>query len=208
MIHIEIEGKNSIEAIQKKFKDQLSEKEIRKTTGFALNKTAEKVSGMIAKNLKDEYTITPKYKKRLSKLTKPAGITSDKLYAEVSYDYGTIPMVGFKHRDNNKGKKRTEGVSVEIKKGKNQILKHAFVATMASGHTGIFATGRYNGGKFIHEKLKTSNNKTKITEMKTASPFTMATNKVVKKQLETKIEEQLPKRVQAMLQQKVNKLTK
>lgn len=205
---VTIEGKKSIEAIQKEFADKLSPKEIQKTTAFALNETGKRVGSMINKPIKEEYTTNAKYRKRIAKVTKMAAGQPNRLYTEVSYNYGTIPMVGFKYKDNSKGKNKTAGVTVEIKKGKNKILKHAFVATMKSGHKGIFAAGKYGAKGFIHERIKTTNNKQKITELKTASPFTMATNKAIESKTTATITEQLPKRVRALLQIKVDKLTK
>lgn len=59
-----------------------------------------------------------------------------------------IPLIAFGARQT-----RT-GVSVEVTKGKRSIIRHAFIATMASGHKGVFmregpkrrmAQGRYAG---------------------------------------------------------------
>ena len=97
---------------------------------------------------------------------------------------------------------------IEIKKGKNQVLKHAFVASMVSGHTGIYAAGRYKGAHFMYDKEKTKTGKQKITEMKGPSASTMAANKNTQTHVTTYVEKNLPARLRALLQQKVDKLTK
>jgi hypothetical protein len=43
-----------------------------------------------------------------------------------------VPLAAFPHRQG------TRGVSVEVNRGKRSLVEHAFVATMRSGHRGIF----------------------------------------------------------------------
>jgi hypothetical protein len=43
-----------------------------------------------------------------------------------------VPLVAYPHRQTKKG------VSVEVNRGKRTLLKGAFVATMRSGHKGVF----------------------------------------------------------------------
>jgi len=207
---ITIEGKKSIQSIQNEFANQLSYKEIQKTTAFALNTTARRVIAMAKKDAKKEYTINSKYIGRIADLTKPAKGTVDGLYAAVSYSYKTVPMVGFNFKESKSrtGKRGSGFIMIEIKKSKNQILKHAFVASMASGHKGIYAAGSYKGSKFIHDKVKTSTGKQRVTEMKGPSFSTMAANKNTQAHVTTYVEKNLPSRLRALLQNKVNKLTK
>lgn len=72
-----------------------------------------------------------------------------------------LPLIAF-------GARQTKtGVSVEVTKGSRRILRHAFIATMASGHKGVFmregpkriaSKGRYVGKKRqpIHEAFTAS----------------------------------------------------
>jgi len=208
---ITFEGKKSLQSIQHEFADKLSPKEIRKTTAFALNTTARRVIALSRKEVKKEYTVNNKYLDRMANLSKPASGTVEGLYAAVSYSYKPVPMIGFKSKDNNKSKspkKRTGGVTVEIKRGKNQLLKHAFIATMASGHKGIYAVGSYKGKNFVFDKARSQSGKQRITEMRTSSPMTMISNKNIQKRTIAYIESNLPSRLRALLQNKVNKLTK
>jgi len=209
-VNITFEGKKSIEAIQKEFQGQLSEKQILKTTAYAINETAKRVVSRSKKEIKQEYTVNNKYLNRIHRIKKASGTTSG-LYAEIYFSGKPIPMIGFKYKDKSKkGGKRLKsgGVIVEIFKGKQQLLKHAFIATMKSGHTGIFGNGSYIEGKFVHSKERTASHKSRITEYKSPSPYSMERNKGIKERNFAYIETTLPSRTRALLQNKLNKLTK
>jgi hypothetical protein len=207
---ITMEGKKSIQSIQNEFAKQLSPKEIRKTTAFALNTTARRVIGMAKKEARKEYTVSNKYLDRMSKLSKPAAGTVEGLYAAVSYSFKTVPMVGFNFKESKSrtGKAGSGFIMINIKKSKNEILKHAFVTSTVSGHKGIFEMGRYEGSKFIHEKVKTKTGKIRITQLQGPSASTMAANKNTQEHVTTYVEKNLPSLLRALLQNKVNKLTK
>ena len=210
-INVTIEGKKSIESIQKEFSNQLSEKQILKTTAFALNETSRKVISRSKKEIKQEYTVNNKYLDRMAKVKKPARGTQSGLYTEIHYRYSPVPMIGFKNKD--KGTKKgirlkSGGVQVEILRGKQQLLKHAFISTMRSGHRGIFGRGSYINGKFIFSKERTSSGKSRISEYKTASPFTMGRNRNIESRMTAYVKQTLPSRTKALLQLKVDKLTK
>lgn len=198
------EGKKTAGSVQREFANRLSEKEILKTTAFALNTTARRSQGFVKREVKKDYTTSNKYLDRMSKLSKPASGKQGGLYAEVSYSFKPVPMIGFRHKQNGK----RSGVSVEIKKGKSILMKHSFIATMKSGHQGIFSSGSYVSGKFRPAYSRTSNKKTRITEMRTASPLTMATSKGLQPRIIKYIGQSLPSRLRAMLQRKVDQVTK
>lgn len=186
----------------------LSEKEILKTTAFALNETLKKTKPQIKKEIRAGYTIGRKYQDGMSEVTKKAKATQSGLYSELSLKNAPFPMVGFTYTDKkpkNWRKGMPGGVEVQIKKGKPEILKHAFTATMPNGHTGIFQRGSYKSGKFVPGNVKMVTGKRKITELKTASPFGMFNNKDVQARITQTIKSQLPGRVKALLQQKIDK---
>jgi len=208
---IKVEYKTDLKKIQKEFKSQLSEKEILKTTAFALNETARKTRTQLKKEARAGYTIDKKYQERMSEITKPARGTQSGLYVELSTNTSPIPLIGFKHQDlKPKPWKRgvAGGVQIEVLKGKQQLLKHAFIATMSSGHTGIFQRGSYQNGKFKAGNEKISSGKTRITELKTVSPYFIFKNKDIQKRITQTIESQLPGRLRVFLQKKVDKLKK
>jgi hypothetical protein len=210
-MNIKVEFKTPIGKIQKEFENQLSGKQILKTTAVALNETARKAIPQLKKEAKTRYTIDRKYLSKIAKITKPARGTHSGLYVELSTNTSPTPLIGFKHRNLKPmhwKRGMSGGVQIEVIKGKQHLLKHAFIATMTSGHTGIFQSGRYQGGKFVPGKDRTSSGKTRITELKSASPFSMIRNKDIEKNIQNTIQSQLPGRVRALLQQKVDKLKK
>jgi|WetSurMetagenome_2_1015567.scaffolds.fasta_scaffold267180_2 hypothetical protein len=213
-ISVKYEGNKSMQKVADEFRGQLSEKEIAKTAAFAVNTTARRVLSMVRKEAKKDYTISNKYLQRMAVLSKPARGNASGLYAEVSYNFGTIPMVGFKYKNLNPKKQKyfafnskMKGVQVEIKKGKTMILRHAFIKSMASGHLGIWAHGYYKGKRFIPDNATTSSGKLKITELKSASPYTMYTSKSMSKKIQKYVDDSLTERFRAMLKIKLDKIS-
>lgn len=212
-INITYEGQKSMREVEEDFKNLLSPKEIQKAAALTLNTTARRVLGMIKKEVKKDYTISNKYLDRAAKLTKPAKGTQQGLYAEVGYSFQTIPMIAFKHRDKNKPgfvsfASKINGVQIEIKRGKSQLLRHAFIKTMSSGHEGIFAHGHYNKGSFVSAREFTSSKKPRITELKTASPFTMYTSKAMDQRVTDYVDKTMTERYRTFLQQRVNRIAR
>jgi hypothetical protein len=85
-----------------------------------------------------------------------------------------LPLMSFGARQVGRG------VSVEVTKGKRSIVKHAFIATMQSGHVGVFMRrgekqimrkGRYKGEKKqpIYERFSAS----VAPALKEASPMVL-----------------------------------
>lgn len=209
-VEIRYEGNKSMKKIADEFKDQLSEEQIKKTAAYAVNITARRVMTLVRKEVKKDYTISNKYLERMTKLSKPA--SSSSCFATVSYGYSTLPMIAFKHKslDRNPGfvsyHKKIKGVQMEVKKGKTFILKHSFIKSMVSGHVGVWSHGRYLNGKFVASDERTPKNKPRITQIKTASPFTMYTSDKMDKRVLEYVDKNLTERFKALLQQKVNKL--
>jgi hypothetical protein len=209
---ITFEGRQTVEEIQRKFKGQLSESEILKTTARALNETAKKVQGFIRKQVRQQYTISSKYLNRVSYINHYAKGQQTGLYANVVFSYQTLPMIAFAH--SGVKNKKDQVITVEIKKGKTETWRHAFIATMYNqkksgeyaNHEGIFAAGRYVGKRFEYDHSRTASKRQRITELKTASPFTLMTNKVIEKEVYAYIDRALPSRLEYFLQKKVDKM--
>jgi len=202
-IHITYEGKQSVQEIQKRFKTQLSEKEILKATAYTLNEVAKKAQAFIKKEVKRDYTMSKKYLDRTSKVTHKAQSEATSLYVDIEFNYRPVPMIAFKHTGKPGIRKP---IRVTIKKGKSTTFKHAFIATMNSGHQGIFASGRYINKKFVHDKSTTNSGKTRITELKSASPFTMSTSKAMQPRVMKYAGAMVVSRLKHNLQGKINKM--
>jgi hypothetical protein len=63
--------------------------------------------------------------------------TSDNLVARVSVTGRRIPLIGFKARGPEPSRGRGRGVSYTLPTGRGRI-ENAFIATMGSGHRGVF----------------------------------------------------------------------
>ena len=208
-ISVEIEGRKSIKDIQREFEKHLSPNQIKKSTALAINDTSRRVISRTKSAIKKTYTVNKKYLDRIVTM-KPAKGTTSGLYAEIHYKYTPVPLVGFKFKSpkRTKMKPKAGGVRIEVVKGRSKMLNHAFVAQMKSGHTGIWGRGDYRNGKFVPSKEKTSSGKQRITELRTASPFTMGKNKDIEQSNITFIKKTLPDRTRAILQKKVDNLSK
>lgn len=62
----------------------------------------------------------------------------------IRFRAGGLPIVRFGHEQN------PQGVVWRPSRGKRILIRHAFKATMPSGHTGVFLRARYAKGRFIH----------------------------------------------------------
>lgn len=212
MFNITLEKKDSLKDIQRKFESELSEKQIQATTARALNETGKTVQGFIKKQVRAEYTMSAKYLARMSTITHFASGNQSGLYTSINFRYKTIPMIAFKHTG-KRGKKKST-ITVQIKKGNSIALKHAFIAAMrntskqgeVSEHEGIYAAGRYVGKKFVYDKSRTASGKTRITEMRTASPFTMSLSQSIQPKIDEYVSRTLPSRLEFFLQRKLDKM--
>ena len=210
---IEYDGKEPLEAVMRRFANQLPEKEILNTTAFCLNTVATRVLRLIQKEVAKEYTISDKYFFRVSRIKRAKG-TANGLYAEVYHLARPLPLVAFKHTDNEpKGYalygKRPAGVTVEVKRGSPQKIAQAFVAKMSTGHVGVFAHGSYKGSAFVpylEVAARRSGKKVAfITQLRTASPFGMGTSDEVNEKVKTYVETNAPKILNSLLENKLKK---
>jgi len=194
------EKRGEIQRIQRQFKNQLSASQIEQGTAQAINGVIKRSISKINKGVKKEYNITAKYLSRIAVVSPKAN--QNALSAGIKLRYIPIPIIGFKP------KQAKSSISVTIKKGKTIVVREAFIATMLSGHTGVYARGKYERREFVHGKEKTSKGKMRITEIQTASPFTMGTSKTVASEVQSFMGSEVIKRVEGILQSKVNKITK
>jgi len=72
---------------------------------------------------------------------------------------------------------------------------------------GIWAHGYYKGKRFIPDNATTSSGKLKITELKSASPYTMYTSKSMSKKIQKYVDDSLTERFRAMLKIKLDKIS-
>lgn len=206
-VTITYEGKQSVQDIQKKFRDNLSEKEILKTTARAINETAKKVQANIRQNIRKEFTIKNKYLMKPGYKSVNSYASGKKLYSNIKFSYRPMPMTAFSFtgKPTKNGKQRP--VSVTVRKGHRIYLRHAVVFERKRKKEtdlvtlGIYAHGRYIGKQFIPDL-----NSKKVTELKTASPYTMSFGKSMQPKINEFVTRELPIKLRVFLQQKVDKM--
>lgn len=123
------------------------------------------------------------------------------LTATISLSMRPLPVHAFGAR------KVKKGVSVNIT-GKRRVIRGAFMATMASGHKGVWGRGSYASGKDFAWRKKASKQAdrkaSKITgqlsdvpieEIVTASPYSMITHQAVADQVSKQLERDFPGRL-------------
>ena len=209
-VTVTYEGKDSIQEIQKKFKDNLKEKEILKTTARAINETAKKVQGFIRQGVRKEYTIKNKYLMKSSYVSKMASGVGNRLYAHVKFSYRPVPMIAFKHTGTSKIERP---ITVTIKRGKSIRLRHAWIGIKRRAkkdipeREAIFSFGRYIGKRFVPDlNAKKGDWKNKAGELMTSSPYAMSMNKNMQPKINEYVSRELPVKLQVFLQQKIDKM--
>lgn len=150
----------AIQEIKKGFKS-LNAREINLGIARALNHTAAKSKTASSKEIREYYSIKTRYIARAIKVDKA---NRQNLAAAVIATGRPLPLAAFPFRATKKG------IAVKIRKEYTK-LPGAFKATMASGHTGVFARGHYNKKDFAwrNKRIKKSGPDLPITELTTIS---------------------------------------
>ena len=198
MVKVSVE--EAVQAIRKEFKD-LTNDEFKLGVARAINHTLAKVRTASSKEIRQVYNISAKDVRTALSITKASRSNQ---YGFVIAKGKPIPLKSFKPRQTS------QGVSISIKKGNRNLIRSAFLATMKSGHQGVFARGQYGSGTFAfrRKRLKTAggyslkgnkyqpnNNDLNITEMTTVSVPKSFMNSAVLNNLATKIEQEFPSRM-------------
>lgn len=198
-IEITQEKRGEVERIQDEFRKKLSQNEILRGTAQGINSALSKSVPRINKQIKSKYNITQKYLSRQAVVSPKAN--SNNLYGGIKINENKLPIIAYRP-------KQTGGsISVAIHKGKTVLIRNAFIATMASGHKGVFARGRYQKRTgFVPGREKTASGKIRITELLTASPFTMGISQDVVRDVQEFMGNEVSARVHGILTSRVNKI--
>jgi hypothetical protein len=111
----------------------------------ALTKAATQARTQAAREIRDRYNISARLVARQIDVTRS---TPDTLVALLKPQGSKLPVIAFQARQTRRG------VTVQIKRGSRRLIPHAFIATMRSGHTGVFARGVYSGLSFVHRSKR------------------------------------------------------
>lgn len=149
--------------VEKVFKDIRSD--IHKAKGAAIGRAAQTAISETSKSIRQGYTIKAKDIKQSMRLrkTKEAAYLKIREYSLALSKYGS-PRGTARPRKYKTGK--YGGVKVTVKKGSRKLRHKAFIASMRSGHTGIF----------VRSKKFTKNNKQKLLQLYGPSAFMLITD--------------------------------
>lgn len=198
-IKITQEKRDEVERIQNEFRSKLSPNEILRGTAQGVNSALTRSIPRINKRIKERYNISQKYLSRQAVVSPKAN--SGNLYGGIKINENRLPVIAFKPKQSG------SSISVAIHKGKTTMIRHAFVATMSSGHKGVFSRGRYQKRiGFVPGREKTASGKIRITELMTASPFTMGISPDVRTDVAEFMGNEVTARVHGILTSCVNKI--
>lgn len=198
MISVSVE--QAVKEMRREFKD-LTNQEFNTSVARAINHTAAKAKTASNREIRTMYNISAKDVNAAMRIKK-AGRAE--LYALLIAQGKPIPLKKFKPVQTK------DGVSVMVKKGQRQTIKSAFLSTMGSGHTGVFARGSYKQGgyNFRHKRITPAggykqvgnrwqpiNNDTPINTLTTTSVPLMLSQNIVINALSKKISEDFPNRL-------------
>lgn len=198
-IQITQEKRGEIERIQSEFRKKLSPNEILRGTAQGINSALSRSVPRINKRVKEQYNITPKYLSRQVVVSPKAN--SNNLYGGIKINSCKLPIIAFRPKQTG------SSISVVIRKGKTAIIRNAFIATMGSGHKGVFARGHYQKRiGFVPGREKTASGKIRITQLMTASPFTMGISPEVRTDVAEFMGREVTARVHGILTSRVKKI--
>ena len=187
---VRIEVTEAVRELRRRYAD--IDGDISKQIAGALNDTARKARTAVSRNVRAEYNIKAKDIKAAIRLGY-ATVNSLETYIEATGR--ALPLRAFPHRQTK------QGVSVSIMK-KRYVIKKAFVATMKSGHKGVFARGQYGRGKFKFRYQRTeptNRNDLQINELHTTSiPSAMGKQSILDS-LAKQINKDFPNRLSHLL---------
>lgn len=84
------------------------------------------------KRIRARKRIQGKYIRRALSLRRPKGSDLESLSWTLAVSGEPVPLVAYPHRQTR------QGVSVEVNRGKRTLVRRSFVATLKSGHPGVF----------------------------------------------------------------------
>lgn len=161
-------------------------------TARALNKTAGQAKTQAGREISTRYNMSSRVAGRQIRVTRA---TKTSLTAIVRPSGRKLPVMAFQARQT------AAGVRVQIKRGSPKVIAHAFIARTRSGHIGVFARGRYSGGRFVHQKPRLP-----ITELFTVGVPQAFGSRLVIEALQRKVREKFPRILEHEIRFAITKL--
>lgn len=91
-----------------------------------------------SRRIRQRKRIKPRYISRALTMRRPKGSDIASLEWAVDVSGEPVPLIAYPHRIVSGKRGGARGVSVEVNRGKRTLVKRAFIATMQSGHEGVF----------------------------------------------------------------------
>lgn len=106
----------------------------------AISRALQKAGSTALRDMRSEASKRIRQRKRLKpsiirgafRLRRPRGATIEGMEWAIDVSGKNVPLTAYPHRQTRRG------VSVEVNRGKRSIVRGSFMATMKSGHRGIF----------------------------------------------------------------------
>lgn len=136
---ITISTRQAVIDIQRRYKHQLSKDKLKDITFRSINTAMTYGRKESEREVKSEYNIGARFQRNMVKIERAKKSWPQ---AKLKVNANRIPLIAFDPI------LWTDGVSVEVRKGKREVIRGSFFGRMKSGHEGIFARGRYKNGGF------------------------------------------------------------
>lgn len=177
---VEVDVRGAIDALRTQFAKRLTPDEINKGISRAMNHTARKSRTQAVREIRTLYNIRAKDARKAMRhiQARPRFLES-----KIEVTGRPLPAIAFGARQTK------EGVSIAVFRGQRKVIKSAFIATMGSGHTGVFARGHYGKGTFDfrRKRLRKGGTDTPITEIHTTAIPQAVSHDVIVRHLATQI---------------------
>lgn len=183
---VRVDVRDAISALNKEF-GALGKDKRNLAVARAINHTIAKANTQVSREITTKYNIPAKYVKKALSVYKADRLT---LTGIIKAKGKPLPLIAFR------ANQRKDGVSVITPDGR-KLIPGVFIATMKSGHKGVFVRGKYSGGNIARRKHRTRQrgNDLGITEMVGVSIPKALSNKIIIKNLSRSINELFPDRL-------------
>lgn len=200
---VKIDVREAVKTLQKEFSEMEGSK-----FRLAVARSLNSMASILRTRAKREAMKTYSLKRSEFKVDKYMGIgkaSRNDLTAKLGVSIKPFPIYAFRPVQTEKG------ISVRIM-GQAKTIRNAFIATMKSGHIGVFGRGGYQNIKDFNWRNTPRSNATAfrringkivpvapndnpIEELKTASPYSMVTHSSVLESLAADLEQEFPDRL-------------
>lgn len=174
-----LDTRPAIREIRQKFR-HLTDDQVNLAQARAINRSLTKGRTASSRSIREDYKAKAADVKKRLDMEKASRTT---LTGKIGAHKTPLPVSMFKPSQ------RRDGVSVRVTRTR-KTMKGAFMATMPSGHRGVWARGRYTKQGFKFERARLP-----ITELRTVSMSSAMKNKDVESRVSDQIGQFFPQRM-------------